>query len=99
MNDVINFPPRDGRPYATAECNPNEPLPVNLPEGMPQMEVGNLGFEDVGAAFNMRDWLQKACEARGAKMVGGGFGMGQADIDIDLEGCRFNISIRPLPRS
>lgn len=54
-----------------------------------------LGFKDMESAFNMRDWLQKACEAKGAKMVGGGFGFGQADIDIELDGCRFNISIRP----
>ena len=73
------------------------PIPVNLPEGIPQLEVGDLGFDDVNAAFNMRDWLQGACEAKGGKMIGGGFGMGQADIDIELEGCRFNISIRPLP--
>lgn len=53
---------------------------------------------DVEAFFNMRDWLQKACEAQGGKMVGGGVGMGQTDIDIELEGCRYNISIRPLPR-
>lgn len=51
---------------------------------------------DVPAFFNMRDWLQKAVEAKGAKMVGGGIGMGQADIDIELDGCKFNISIKPL---
>jgi hypothetical protein len=54
---------------------------------------------DVEAFFNMRDWLQKACEAQGAKMVGGGVGMGQADIDIELDGCRYSISIKPLPQS
>lgn len=53
---------------------------------------------DVEAFFNMRDWLQKACEAKGAKMTGGGIGMGQADIDIELEGCHYNISIKPLSR-
>jgi len=53
---------------------------------------------DVEAFFNMRGWLQKAVEAEGAKMVGGGIGLGQADIDIELDGCRYNISIRPLPR-
>ncbi len=52
---------------------------------------------DVEAFFNMRNWLQKACEAQGGKMVGGGVGMGQADIDIELDGCRYNISIKPLP--
>jgi len=54
---------------------------------------------DVEAFLNMRDWLQKACEAQGAKMAGGGVGMGQADIDIELDGCRYNISIKPLPIS
>jgi hypothetical protein len=43
----------------------------------------------------MRDWLERACEAAGGKRVAGGIGFGQADIDIELEGCRFNISIRP----
>lgn len=52
---------------------------------------------DVMAFLNMRDWLTTAVEAKGAKMVGGGCGLGQADIDIELEGCRYNISIRPLP--
>ncbi len=65
------------------------------------MSKNHFGFSldemDVSAFFNMRDWLQKAIEAQGAKMVGGGIGMGQADIDIDLEGCRYNISIKPLP--
>lgn len=53
---------------------------------------------DTEAFLNMRDWLKKACEAQGAKMTGGGIGMGQADIDIELDGCRYNISIKPLPR-
>lgn len=93
---IVQIPSRDGRPYPTADCDPNGPINVNLPEGVPQIEIGDLGFKDVDAAFNMRGWLQSACEAKGAKMVGGGFGMGQADIDVELEGCRFNISIRPL---
>lgn len=70
------------------------PIPVNLPQDIP--EYGNLGFEDIHAAFNMRDWLQKALEAKGAKMIGGGFGGGQADLDIELEGCKFNVSIKAL---
>jgi hypothetical protein len=99
-NEVIQFPaPKPGpaqtggsiNAYPTAEC-----IPVNLPEGVPQIEIGNLGFEDIGAAFNMRDWLQDACEAKGAKMIGGGFGMGAADIDVELEGCKFNITIKPI---
>ncbi len=71
-------------------------IPVNVPEGLP--EIGNLGFEDMEAAFNMRGWLQKACEAAGAKMTGGGFGGGVADIDIELEGHHYGVSIKALNR-
>jgi hypothetical protein len=54
---------------------------------------------DTTAFLNMRAWLQAAVEAKGAKMDGGGVGFGQADIDIELEGCRFNVSIKPLPKN
>jgi hypothetical protein len=60
---------------------------------------GGLTSMDTEAFFNMRDWLRKACEAAGGRFTGGGIGMGQADIDIELEGCHYNISIRPLPRA
>ena len=71
--------------------------PINLPDGgTVEVTAEGLGFTDLGAAMNMRDWLERACEAAGGKRVGGGIGFGQADIDIELEGCRFNISIRPL---
>jgi len=54
---------------------------------------------DVEAFMNMRDWLQAALEAAGAKKDNGaGIGFGQADIDIELDGARFNVSIRPLPK-
>ena len=55
-------------------------------------------FGDGAQMLNMRGWLQKACEAKGAKMLGGGVGMGDADIDIELEGHRYNVRIRPLMR-
>lgn len=35
-------------------------------------------------------------EYRGAKCIGGGIGCGQADLDIELEGQKFSVSIRPL---
>ncbi len=57
----------------------------------------SLDEMDVQAFINMRDWLTKAVEAQGALSVGGGIGMGQADIDVMLEGCKYNISIKPLP--
>lgn len=53
---------------------------------------------DTDAFFAMREWLTKAVEAAGAKKDGGGIGMGQADIDVELDGCRYNIAIRPLPK-
>lgn len=53
-------------------------------------------FGDPHTLLNSRDWLDKALKAAGAKITGGGCGVGQADTDIVLEGCKFNVSIRPL---
>jgi hypothetical protein len=65
----------------------DHPFGVSLPE------------MDVEAFLNMREWLEKALYAAGAKPGGGsGIGLGQADIDIELDGCRYNVSIKPLPR-
>ena len=64
----------------------------------PEPGTGIAGIYDVEAFFNMRTWLERACEAAGAVVTGGGIGMGQADIDIVLEGHHYNISIRPLRR-
>lgn len=70
--------------------------PIVLPDGATiEVTAEGLGFTDLEAALNMRDWLERACEDAGAKRVGGGMGFGQADIDIELDGCRFNVSIRP----
>jgi hypothetical protein len=75
-----------------------EPLEIDTPEFSIQpfpFEPAATG-EDWTAFMNARAWLQRAVEAQGAKMVGGGCGFGGADIDIELEGCRFNIFIRPI---
>jgi len=53
------------------------------------------GFGDPETLFNSRAWLQTALESKGAKITGGGVGCGQADLDIVLEGSKFNVSIRP----
>jgi hypothetical protein len=78
-------------------------IPINMPEGVPMISGEQpLGFDsadEIEPAFNMRAWVQSACEAKGAKMVGGGIGFGQADIDIELEGHRYNISIRALKKA
>ena len=53
-------------------------------------------FGDPETLLNSRTWLKSALEAKGAKVSGSGIGCGQADIDIVLEGCKFNVSIRPI---
>lgn len=100
-DSVVSFQPRPskGDPNVT-------PISVNLPEDFPPLAAargfgtpeGGLASMDVHAFLNMRDWVQAACEAKGAKMTGGGVGCGQADIDIELEGYHYNISIKPLAR-
>ena len=60
---------------------------------------GTLSEMDIEAFLNLRDWLTSAVEARGATVTGGGVGCGQANIDIKLDGYRFDISIRPQRRN
>lgn len=71
------------------EAAPPTPFPTALAEG----------FGDPETLLNSRDWLTKAVVAKGAEVTGGGCGCGQADIDIKLEGCHFNVSIKPIVRS
>ncbi len=51
--------------------------------------------QDWEALYNMRGWLADAIRAKGAKTTGGGCGLGQADLDIELEGFGYQITIRP----
>jgi len=53
-------------------------------------------FGDPKQLLNMRQWLQDALEVKGAKFTGGGVGMGEADLDIILEGHEYNINIKPI---
>ena len=56
-------------------------------------------FGDPETLLNSRNWLEKALKSAGAKFDGSaGIGCGQADIDIKLEGCRYNVSIKPLTK-
>ena len=52
--------------------------------------------QDWEALYNMREWLDKAVQAKGAKVIGGGCGMGQADLQIELEGFGYRIAITPI---
>jgi hypothetical protein len=76
--------------------NPGEQIAVNLPDEGVKLHPD---FGDAPSLWNSRKWLQEACEAKGAKFTGGGCGMGQADIDIILEGHHFNVSIKPIMRN
>ena len=67
---------------------PPEPFPSCLAEG----------FGDPLTLLNSRDWLQGAIESKGGKVTGGGVGGGQADLDFTLEGCKFNVSLKPIIR-
>ncbi len=49
------------------------------------------------ALFSIRNWLRIAIEAQGADITGAGIGVGEADISFDLDGQRYNVSVRPLP--
>ncbi len=66
---------------------------VNAPD-LPPM-IGLAEQMDVEAAFNMRSWVQKALEAKGAKIAGAGVGMGGCDLDFEVEGFKFNVFIKP----
>jgi hypothetical protein len=97
-DNVTQFPQRAADPNIHREIADNAVMgePINLAGGDTiEVTAEGLGFTDLEAALNMRGWLERACGAAGAKCVGAGIGFGQADIDIELEGCRFNISIRP----
>ena len=50
---------------------------------------------DVEAAFNMREWVQRALEAKGAKITGAGLGAGGCDLDFEVDGFKFNVWITP----
>jgi hypothetical protein len=53
-------------------------------------------FDNPETLLNSREWLTNAVQAKGAEVIGTGCGLGQADIDIILKGCKFNISLRPI---
>jgi len=54
---------------------------------------------DFEAFFGIQQWLQEALAAKGAKIVGGGVGLREAVVDIEVDGCRYSVSIKPLAAS
>lgn len=54
--------------------------------------------QDWEALLNMRNWLEEAIKAKGGKVTGGGCGMGQADLDVELEGFPYDLTIKPVIR-
>lgn len=72
-------------------------IPCNLPEGLEKLVLAE-GFGDPMQLLNMRQWFQEACEAKGGKRKGGGIGMGAADLDIEIEGHMYHVSIQPIMR-
>lgn len=98
-DDVIQFPNAPAAGPAQREIVDGMVMGghVNVGEGhVVEITAEGLGFTDMEAAINMRQWLQDACEAKGAKVVGSGYGFGQGDLDLEIEGFRYNVSIRPI---
>jgi hypothetical protein len=95
-DNIVQLPPRDGRPCSANACDTNEPIMIATVDE-PSPEFSRL---DLDSLFNMREWVRSALEANGAKCVGAGIGcggaMGIADVQIELDGHQYNIEIRPL---
>ena len=50
---------------------------------------------DIESFLNIRTFVEKALEAKGAEITDGGMGAGRADIGFMVEGMPFGIQIRP----
>lgn len=76
------------------------PPPVSAPCSAELPPVTQLApdFGDPIAHLNIRKWVQVALEAKGATITGAGMGFGQADLDVEIDGAPFNVSIRPIIR-
>lgn len=75
--------------------NDNEMPTIETPSTIAVPDALHPDFGDIESMFNMRTWLEGCVTAKGAKVVGGGMGMGSADIEIVLEGHEYDINIRP----
>ena len=54
---------------------------------------------DLESLYGIRAWVKEAVEAKGATFLGGCVGvkgsLGMADLDIEIDGFKFNIEITP----
>ncbi len=75
--------------------NDNDTPTIESPQEIVIPDQLHPDFGDIESMFNMRKWLEGCVTAKGAKVVGGGMGMGAADIEIELEGFVYDINIRP----
>jgi len=50
---------------------------------------------DMEAYSNLRDFISSAMEAKGAEITGGGFGGGVADIEIEIQGYPYIMTLKP----
>jgi len=92
-------PPSNVAPFRKAETQAarrENGIGVSQNTSLPQAIELHPDFGDTESMFNMRDWLQKALEAKGAKKTGAGCGMGECDIDIEIDGYKFNVRIKPI---
>ena len=72
------------------------PIPVNLPEGLDEGSLDEFREQHRGV-YPLRHWMEEAIRAHGGRVTGAGCGFGEADIDVELDGERFNVVIRPRP--
>jgi hypothetical protein len=100
-DDVIQFPQKPEPGPAQRDLVDGMVMGghINLGDGqVAEITAEGLGFTDMEAAINMRMWLQHACEEKGAKVVGSGYGFGAGDLDLEIEGFLYNVSIKPIAR-
>lgn len=102
-DNVIRLPTKAYEQFVDAvnqPGNPNVALTELLtsPSGFGTDE-GGLASMDVETFLSIRNWVSDACTAKGATFLGGGVGCGVADLQIEIEGFEYNITIKPLPRS
>ncbi len=60
-------------------------------------KTASLCDMDIEAFLNLREWVESALQAQGAKITDTGMGFGVADIGISIDGMPFSIQLKPRP--